>query len=102
MPGPDAGEDGSQRRLRMALKIMPHGRLQEWVAEEKGYFAAEGLEYSFVITGDYGVGAGSIRRDAGAEIKTRAFETLGAGRDGADVSGPCHWATATAASERSG
>ena len=42
----------------MALKIMPHGRLQEWVAEEKGYFAAEGLEYSFVITGDYGVGAG--------------------------------------------
>ena len=34
----------------MALKIMPHGGLQEWVAEEKGYFAAEGLDYSFVIT----------------------------------------------------
>ena len=44
----------------MALKIMPHGRLQEWVAEEKGYFAAEGLEYSFVITGDYGVGAARV------------------------------------------
>jgi hypothetical protein len=28
----------------MALKIMPHGRLQEWVAEEKGYFAALGHE----------------------------------------------------------
>ena len=39
----------------MALKIMPHGRLQEWVAEEKGYFTAEGLDYSFVISGDYGV-----------------------------------------------
>ena len=26
----------------MALTILPHGRLQEWVAEEKGYFAAEG------------------------------------------------------------
>ena len=39
----------------MALKIMPHGRLQEWVAEEKGYFAAEGLEYSFVHDGDYGI-----------------------------------------------
>jgi len=28
----------------MPLKIMPHGRLQEWVADEKGYFTAEGLE----------------------------------------------------------
>ena len=24
----------------MTLKILPHGRLQEWVAEEQGYFAA--------------------------------------------------------------
>ena len=39
----------------MALKIMPHGRLQEWVAEEKGFFTAEGLEYSFVTGGDYGI-----------------------------------------------
>src|SRR4029077_19970946 len=27
--------------------IQPHFRLQEWVAEEKGYFADEGLEYVF-------------------------------------------------------
>ena len=27
--------------------IQPHFRLQEWVAEEKGYFAAEGLDYVF-------------------------------------------------------
>jgi len=86
----------------MALKIMPHGRLQEWVAEEKGYFAAEGLEYSFIVTGDYGVGAASIKRDEGGQIRTGAFETFGAGRDGADVSCACHWATSTAASERSG
>ena len=84
----------------MALKIMPHGRLQEWVAEEKGYFAAEGLEYSFVISGDYGMGP--VLRDDGGEIKTGAFETFGAGRDGADVSCACHWATSTAARERSG
>jgi hypothetical protein len=25
----------------MPLKIMPHGRLQEWVAEEKGFFTAK-------------------------------------------------------------
>ena len=30
------------------FRIMPHGRLQEWVAEEKGYYEAEGLEYEFV------------------------------------------------------
>src|SRR6185436_7961972 len=27
--------------------IAPHFRLQEWVAEEKGYFSAEGLQYEF-------------------------------------------------------
>src|SRR6266540_3584434 len=27
--------------------ISPHFRLQEWVAEEKGYFKAEGLDYEF-------------------------------------------------------
>ena len=84
----------------MALKIMPHGRLQEWVADEKGFFAAEGLEYSFLVEGDYGIHA--VRRDDSGEIKSGAFETFGAGRDGADVSCACHWATSAAASERTG
>jgi NitT/TauT family transport system substrate-binding protein len=84
----------------MPLKIMPHGRLQEWVAEEKGYFAAEGLEYSFIVDGDYGMS--SVQRDEAGEIKTGAFETFGAGRSGADVSCACHWAVNTAARERSG
>jgi NitT/TauT family transport system substrate-binding protein len=84
----------------MALKIMPHGRLQEWVAEEKGYFAAEGLDYSFVVRADYGVR--SVPRDDAGEIKTGAFETFGAGRDGADVSCACHWAVSAAAGERAG
>jgi NitT/TauT family transport system substrate-binding protein len=84
----------------MALKIMPHGRLQEWVAEEKGYLTAEGLEYSFIVNGDYGMS--SVQRDEAGEVKTGAFETFGAGRSGADVSCACHWATNTAARERSG
>jgi NitT/TauT family transport system substrate-binding protein len=79
----------------MALRIMPHGRLQEWVAEEKGYFTAEGLECSFVLEGDYGVHP--ARRDDAGEIKTGAFETFEAGRDGANVSCACHWATNAAA-----
>ena len=27
--------------------ITPHFRLHEWVAEEKGYFKAQGLDYEF-------------------------------------------------------
>jgi NitT/TauT family transport system substrate-binding protein len=84
----------------MAFRIMPHGRLQEWVAEEKGYFADEGLEYDFVQAGDYGIHS-SARDDAG-EIKTGAFETFEAGRDGANVSCACHWATSAAAGGRAG
>jgi len=30
------------------FRIQPHSRLQEWVAEEKGYFTDEGLDYEFV------------------------------------------------------
>ena len=30
------------------FRIEPHGRLQEWVAQEKGYFKDEGLDYEFV------------------------------------------------------
>jgi NitT/TauT family transport system substrate-binding protein len=84
----------------MAFRIMPHGRLHEWVAQDEGYFAAEGLEYTFVQNGDYGVHP--PRRDDSGEIRTGAFETFGAGRDGANVSCACHWATNAAASERAG
>ena len=28
--------------------IQPHGRLQEWIADEKGYFRDEGLDYEFL------------------------------------------------------
>ena len=30
--------------------IEPHFRLQEWVAEEKGYFREEGLDYVFQVS----------------------------------------------------
>lgn len=31
------------------LIIQPHGRLNDWVAEEKGYFTEEGLEYELNV-----------------------------------------------------
>src|SRR5204863_9969079 len=71
------------------------------VAEEKGFFTAEGLDYTFLLnSGDYGIH--SVQRDDGGEVRTGAFETFGAGRDGADVSCACHWATNAAAGERAG
>ena len=33
------------------FKIQPHSRLQEWVAEDKGYFRDEGLDYTFQWSG---------------------------------------------------
>ena len=31
--------------------IQPHGRLNDWVADEKGYFADEGLDYELNVEG---------------------------------------------------
>src|ERR1700704_4772271 len=72
--------------------IAPHFRLHEWVAEEKGYFRAEGLDYEFRET--------MSSKDAKMHNlgdKVGAYQTLERGRPG-DVSGPCHWTVNVAAS----
>jgi len=72
--------------------IEPQFRLQEWVAEEKGYFAAEGLDYVFrelVQTTD-----GQIHNRGD---RMGAYQSLEAGR-AADVSCACHWTVGVAAS----
>src|SRR5262245_42041801 len=67
-------------------------RLHEWVAEEKGYFAAEGLDYQFrdVIGGSTG-----RKHDLGDKVG--AYQTFESGR-ACDVSGACHWTVNVAAS----
>jgi NitT/TauT family transport system substrate-binding protein len=89
-----------------AFKIQPHNRLQEWVAEEKGYFKAEGLDYVFHFSGSAdGVGVGRSYRSGGVdtteEVKSGAFETMEAGRT-CDISAACHWAVNMAASGQHG
>jgi hypothetical protein len=72
--------------------IQPHGRLQEWVAHENGYFRDEGLDYQFSIPAD-----SLARREKGAsEIRSGAFESYAEnqGHKGpvrSDVSCACHW-----------
>jgi ABC-type nitrate/sulfonate/bicarbonate transport system substrate-binding protein len=72
--------------------IQPHFRLQEWVAEEKGYFKDEDLDYVFqeeVLKTD-----GKIH-DQG--VKAGAFQSFEKGRT-SDISCACHWTVGVAAS----
>jgi hypothetical protein len=76
--------------------IEPHFRLQEWVAEEKGYFREEGLDYVFrelVQSTD-----GKIH-DQGDQVG--AYQSFEKGR-AADVSCACHWTVGVAASSGHG
>lgn len=74
--------------------ISPHFRLQEWVAEEKGYFREEGLEY--VFQDNYGEGDASVKH--ATPDKVGAFQSLEKGR-ACDVSGACHWTVNVGASK---
>jgi ABC-type nitrate/sulfonate/bicarbonate transport system substrate-binding protein len=74
------------------FKIEPHFRLQEWVAEEKGYFRAEGLDYEFKEF---------IRSTNGAHHATTghsgAFQSIEKGRE-SNITCACHWTVNVAAS----
>ena len=86
------------------FRIEPHGRLQEWLAEEKGYFKDEGLVYEFVnsyVAGESGYAAVQSTEAAAPEIKRGAFENMERGR-AADVSCACHWAVNMASSSGHG
>lgn len=58
--------------------IQPHGRLQEWIADERGYFRDEGLDYEF----KHGLTMESAKRIDGsgevAELRSGAFESISA------------------------
>ncbi len=76
--------------------VAPHFRLHEWVAEEKGYFDAEGLNYVFQETMD-------SKKSQGHKLgeKVGAYQTFEAGRT-CNVSGACHWTVNVAASNKHG
>lgn len=87
------------------FRIQPHGRLQEWVAQEKGYFADEGLDYAFVPS-FYGQtpGYGGLQPGSAAtapEVKSGAFESYAEGR-ACEISSACHWAVNMASSTSHG
>ncbi|HTE86208.1 MAG TPA: hypothetical protein VK821_15905 [Dehalococcoidia bacterium] len=89
-----------------SFRIQPHGRLQEWVAEEKGYFKDEGLEYEFVFGSGDALPV-SLRttmqttEEAPSQVLQGAFESMETGR-ACEVSAACHWAVGMAASAEHG
>ena len=72
--------------------VEPHFRLQEWIAEEKGYFRDQGLDYEFREL---------IRSTKGQHHNKGgnrgAFQSIEQGRE-ANVSCACHWTVNVAAS----
>ena len=76
--------------------IAPHMRLHEWVAEEKGYFKDEGLEYEFA---DQLKSADGKVHDLGNKVG--AFQTFEDGRT-CNVSSACHWTINVAAASGHG
>ena len=76
--------------------IEPHFRLHEWVAKEKGYFEAEGLDYEFRELVQATEGKIHDKGD-----RVGAFQSLEAGRQ-SNVSCACHWTVGVAASKNHG
>src|SRR5512135_240055 len=71
--------------------ISPHFRLHEWVAEEKGYFRDEGLDYEFR----------GIWRTHKTPDRSGAFQNIEKGLE-TNVSCACHWTVNVAASKGHG
>jgi hypothetical protein len=67
--------------------ITPHFRLHEWVAEEKGYFRDEGLDYEFQ----------AVFESHATPDRVGAYQSFEKGRD-TNVSCACHWTVNVAAS----
>lgn len=93
--------------------IQPHGRLNDWVAEELGYFKDEGLDYFLNVDASYKTVpqlAEALETDA--PIKDNLFGAFeryaeGHGRkggreDAGDVSCACHWTVNQAAKLQDG
>ncbi|HEY8579937.1 MAG TPA: hypothetical protein VIL72_08635 [Beijerinckiaceae bacterium] len=84
----------------MTFVINTHGRLQEWIAHEKGYFHDEGLDYELtqhrLLTKH---APENVRAGANAvpDNLHGAYQTYEQGRE-ASISCACHWTVNMAAS----
>jgi NitT/TauT family transport system substrate-binding protein len=86
------------------FRISSHGRLQDWIAAEKGYFDEEGLDYELdvvLLERAASEDRGSIER--GGDVRVGAYELYQAQAPGKrDMSCACHWAVNQAATDQHG
>ncbi|MGH8981947.1 MAG: hypothetical protein ACRDWE_13175 [Acidimicrobiales bacterium] len=82
--------------------ISTHGRLQDWIADEKGFFADEGLAYELDVRVLENADQGIEARER-TDIKVGAYELYKSGGGSKkDMSCACHWAVNQAAVDNAG
>jgi NitT/TauT family transport system substrate-binding protein len=88
------------------FRISSHGRLQDWIAAESGYFDDEGLDYELDVVALERAAAGEAgagEPDTHGDIRLGAYELFGKQAPGKrDVSCACHWAVNQAAGDQHG
>ena len=86
--------------------ILPHGRLQEWIAHEKGYFRDEGLDYEFTRSLSSEKQKAVDASGKVTDLLSGAFESYksAGGNKGVktDISCACHWAVNQASAQQTG
>jgi hypothetical protein len=84
------------------FRISSHGRLQDWIAVEKGFFDDEGLDYALDVR-PLENAAQDIASDTPNDIRMGAYELYQSGGGGKkNMSCACHWAVNQAASDAAG
>jgi NitT/TauT family transport system substrate-binding protein len=84
------------------FRISSHGRLQDWIAVERGLFDEEGLDYEFDVRALENA-AQDIPTDSRHDIRVGAYELYLSGGGGKkNMSCACHWAVNQAAGDAAG
>lgn len=84
------------------FRISTHGRLQDWIADDKGYFADEGLDYQLNLRVLENADQDISSADK-TDVRTGAYELYQSGGGGKkDMSCACHWAVNQAATQGAG
>ncbi len=84
------------------FRISTHGRLQDWIAVEKGYFDDEGLDYELDVKAQEN-SAQDVPAGQPGDVRVGAYELYRSGGGGKKhMSCACHWAVNQAATDSAG
>jgi NitT/TauT family transport system substrate-binding protein len=84
------------------FRISTHGRLQDWIAVERGFFEDEGLDYELDVKAQQNADQ-DIAVDGAHDVRTGAYELYRSGSGGKkNMSCACHWAVNQAAGDEAG